>query len=284
MVQDDEESGLLPEGALQLVIGSTGDLLDRLRGVDVVTFTGSADTAAKLRANPNLIRESVPFTAEADSLNCAILAPDVTPDDAEFDLFVKEVAREMTGKAGQKCTAIRRVIVPEHQVDAVGRAPARAPGEDRRRRPEDGRRAHGRAGLDGPAARRGRARRHARATATKSCSARATASRRWARAAADGAFFSPTLLLCRNGMNNDAVHDVEAFGPVSTMMTYRDIDEALELAARGKGSLVSTLVTKDPVIAAKAVPAPGRLPRPRAWCWTARRRSIRPATARRCRS
>src|SRR3954466_8287876 len=114
------DSGLLPKGALQLVIGSTGDLLDRLTGFDAVTFTGSADTAAKLRVNRNLIANSVPFTAEADSLNCAILAPDVTPDDVEFDLFVKEVAREMTGKAGQKCTAIRRIIVPENMVDAVG--------------------------------------------------------------------------------------------------------------------------------------------------------------------
>ena len=113
------ESGLLPEGSLQLVIGSTGDLLDRLTGSDAVTFTGSADTAAKLRVNKNLIANSVPFTAEADSLNCAILAPDVTPDDPEFDLFVKEVAREMTGKAGQKCTAIRRIIVPKQHVDAV---------------------------------------------------------------------------------------------------------------------------------------------------------------------
>ncbi|RYE96448.1 MAG: aldehyde dehydrogenase family protein, partial [Oxalobacteraceae bacterium] len=114
------ESGLVPEGALQLVIGGTGDLLDRLTGFDAVTFTGSAYTAVKLRSNANLLRQGVPFTAEADSLNAAILAPDITPDDPEFDLFVKEVAREMTGKAGQKCTAIRRVIVPEQHVDAVG--------------------------------------------------------------------------------------------------------------------------------------------------------------------
>src|SRR5262245_59541084 len=113
------ESGLLPEGSLQLVIGSTGDLLDRLNGQDVVTFTGSADTAAKPRVHPNVIRNSIPFNAEADSLNCAILAPDVTPDDEEFDLFVKEVAREMTVKAGQKCTAIRRTIVPRQHLDAV---------------------------------------------------------------------------------------------------------------------------------------------------------------------
>ena len=112
-------SGLLPEGSLQLVIGSTGDLLDRLDGSDVVTFTGSADTAAKLRVHPNIVRQSIPFNAEADSLNCAILAPDVSPDDEEFDLFVKEVAREMTVKAGQKCTAIRRAIVPRQHLDAV---------------------------------------------------------------------------------------------------------------------------------------------------------------------
>jgi oxepin-CoA hydrolase/3-oxo-5,6-dehydrosuberyl-CoA semialdehyde dehydrogenase len=116
------ESGLLPAGSLQLVIGSTGDLLDRLDGQDVVTFTGSADTAAKLRVRTQPDPRSVPFNAEADSLNCAILAPDVTPDDEEFDLFVKEVAREMTVKAGQKCTAIRRAIVPRRHLDAVAEA------------------------------------------------------------------------------------------------------------------------------------------------------------------
>jgi len=114
-----DQSGILPKGALQLVIGSTGDLLDRLDVADVVTFTGSADTAAKLRVNANLVRNSIPFNAEADSLNCAILADDVTPDDEEFDLFVKEVVREMTVKAGQKCTAIRRAIVPSKHLDAV---------------------------------------------------------------------------------------------------------------------------------------------------------------------
>ncbi|HSB99967.1 MAG TPA: aldehyde dehydrogenase family protein, partial [Burkholderiaceae bacterium] len=113
------DSGLLPEGALQLVVGGTGDLLDRLEGSDVVTFTGSADTAAKLRVHPNIVRHSIPFNAEADSLNCAILGDDVSPDDEEFDLFVKEVVREMTVKAGQKCTAIRRAIVPRAHLGAV---------------------------------------------------------------------------------------------------------------------------------------------------------------------
>ena len=118
------ESKLLPAGSLQLVIGGTGDLLDRLDGQDVVTFTGSADTAAKLRTHPNVVAKSIPFNAEADSLNCAILAPDVTPDDEEFDLFVKEVAREMTVKAGQKCTAIRRTIVPRKHLCLLYTSPS----------------------------------------------------------------------------------------------------------------------------------------------------------------
>jgi oxepin-CoA hydrolase/3-oxo-5,6-dehydrosuberyl-CoA semialdehyde dehydrogenase len=247
------ESGILPPGALQLVIGSTGDLLDRLRGDDVVTFTGSADTALKLRANPNLMRNSVPFTAEADSLNCAVLGPDVTPDDAEFDLFVKEVVREMTGKSGQKCTAIRRVIVPESHVDALAE----------RLRERLSKVVVGDPGTEG-----------VRMGALASLDQHRDVGERLAMLAAGnevvfgeahgfnpigddvtgGAFFSPTLLLCRNGMSNQAVHDIEAFGPVSTMMTYRDIDEAVHLAALGKGSLVSTLCTKDPRIAARAVP------------------------------
>jgi len=247
------ESNLLPEGCLQLVIGSTGDLLDRLNGFDAVTFTGSADTAAKLRGNANLIRESVPFTAEADSLNAAILAPDVTPDDEELDLFVKEVAREMTGKAGQKCTAIRRVIVPEHLVDVVGeRLRARLAKIVVGNPKVEGVRMGALASLDQQRDVSERVEMLARGNEVL-FSAR-DGFNPVGEGVAAGAFFAPTLLLCRNGLDNDAVHDVEAFGPVSTMMTYRDIDEALALAARGKGSLVTTLVTKDPAIAAHAVP------------------------------
>ena len=247
------ESGILPEGSFQLVIGSTGDLLDRLSGADAVTFTGSADTASKLRVNKNLIANSVPFTAEADSLNCAILAPDVTPDDPEFDLFVKEVAREMTGKAGQKCTAIRRIIVPKQHVDAVAerlrdRLAKVVVGDPS----VEGVRMGALASMD----------QHRDVAERVEMLSRGNEIVFGARdgfkpvgeGVANGAFFSPTLLLCRDAMNNDAVHDVEAFGPVSTMMTYEGIDEALELAARGKGSLVSTLVTKEPAIAAYAVP------------------------------
>lgn len=246
------ESGLLPAGSLQLIIGSTGDLLDRLDGQDVVTFTGSADTAAKLRVTPNLIRNSVPFTAEADSLNCAILAPDVTPDDEEFDLFVKEVAREMTVKAGQKCTAIRRIIVPENRIDAVAeRLSARLAkvvvGDPSKEGVKMGALAS-HAQFEDVAAR---------------VDALLASSELLFRGeaqfvgdhVAEGAFFAPTLLQSRDPHAEGGAHDIEAFGPVSTLMAYSDIDEAVALAARGKGSLVSTLVTKDPLVAAKVVPA-----------------------------
>ena len=246
------DSGLLPHGALQLVIGSTGDLLDRLTGFDAVTFTGSADTAAKLRANVNLIRASVPFTAEADSLNCAILAPDVTPDDPEFDLFIKEVAREMTGKSGQKCTAIRRIIVPENQVEAVGqKLKARLAKVVVGNPAHEAVRMGALASMDQHRDVTERVQLLARGNEILFGSGSFTPV---GEGAANGAFFSPTLVLCRDALANDAVHDVEAFGPVSTLMTYRDIDEALALAARGKGSLVSTLVTKSPDIAAHVVP------------------------------
>ncbi|HEV2610943.1 MAG TPA: phenylacetic acid degradation bifunctional protein PaaZ [Noviherbaspirillum sp.] len=253
MVRMVQESGIIPEGSLQLVIGGTGDLLDRLEGSDVVTFTGSADTAAKLRAHPNLIRQSIPFNAEADSLNCAILAPDVTPDDEEFDLFVKEVVREMTIKAGQKCTAIRRAIVPHQHLDAVAQ-------RLRERLAKT---------VIGDPSREG-----VKMGALASQAQQADVAERVALLSqgnevvfgakdgfnpvgdgvGEGAFFAPTLLLCRDAFGNDKVHDVEAFGPVSTLMPYGDIDEALALAAKGRGSLVGSLFTRDPKIAAKAVP------------------------------
>ncbi|MBU4629238.1 phenylacetic acid degradation bifunctional protein PaaZ [Pseudomonas sp. BF61] len=248
------ESGLLPEGSLQLVIGSTHDLLDQLQGQDVVTFTGSADTAAKLRVHPNLIRNSVPFNAEADSLNCAILAPDVTPEHEEFDLFVKEVAKEMTTKAGQKCTAIRRVIVPSNRVEAVAeRLQARL-----------SKVIVGDPSLEG--VRMGALASHdqyddvaSRVEALLSSSellfGGANACQPLGDKSVGGAFFAPTLLLSRDPLAEGGAHDIEAFGPVSTLMGYTDIDEALALAARGKGSLVTTLVTRDSALAAKAVPA-----------------------------
>lgn len=258
MVRLVEQSGILPAGALQLVIGSTGDLLDRLNGQDVVTFTGSADTAAKLRVHPNVVRHSIPFNAEADSLNCAILGPDVTPDDEEFDLFVKEVAREMTAKAGQKCTAIRRAIVPRQHLDAVAeKLKARL----------------AKVVVGDPSAE------GVKMGALASHAQQADVAERVALlrqntelvfggdqgfapvgdSVAGGSFFQPTLLLCINPLQTDSVHNVEAFGPVSTLMPYDGVEEALQLAARGQGSLVGTLVTRDPQVAVRIIPVAAAL-------------------------
>lgn len=246
-------SGLLPEGALQLVIGSTGDLLSRLEGQDVVTFTGSADTAARLRVHPTLVAHSIPFNAEADSLNCALLAPDVGPDDEEFDLFAKEVAREMTVKAGQKCTAIRRAIVPHQHLDAMAeRIKARL----------------AKVVAGDPAlaeVRMGALASHDQVKDVSERLSQLLAGSEQVLGASDGfaplgeevakgAFFAPTLLRARDA-HTSAAHDIEAFGPVSTLMGYNDLDEALALAAKGKGSLVASLVTNDPKVAAKAIPA-----------------------------
>ena len=253
-----EASGILPAGSLQLVIGGTGDLLDRLQGQDVVTFTGSADTAATLRVHPNIVRHSIPFNAEADSLNCAILAPDVTPDDEEFDLFVKEVAREITVKAGQKCTAIRRAIVPRQHLDAVA---ARLKARLAKTVVGDPARDDVRMGALASHAQRSDV---AGRVATLMKGAEVVYGERDGFApvgegVSDGAFFAPTLLLSRKPLEHDAVHEVEAFGPVSTLMAYDGIDEALALAACGRGSLVGTLVTRDPATAARVIPVAAAL-------------------------
>ena len=246
-------SGLLPPGALQLVIGGAGDLLERLQEADVVTFTGSTDTAAKLRTHPNVVRRSIPFNAEADSLNCAILAPDVSPDDEEFELFIQEVAREMTVKAGQKCTAIRRAIVPRQHLDAVAsRLRARL----------------AEVVVGDPAlaeVRMGALASHAQRFDVAERVALLSQGNEVVFGARDGfeplgdgvaqgAFFAPTLLLCPEPLRSDTVHELEAFGPVSTLLPYEGIDEALALAARGRGSLVGTLVTRSASTAAHAVP------------------------------
>jgi oxepin-CoA hydrolase/3-oxo-5,6-dehydrosuberyl-CoA semialdehyde dehydrogenase len=247
-----QQSGLLPQGALQLVIGGTGDLLDRLEGNDVVTFTGSADTAARLRVHPNIVKQAIPFNAEADSLNCAILAPDVAPDSEEFELFIREVAREMTVKAGQKCTAIRRAIVPRQHASLVAeRIAARL----------------AKTVVGDPAnesVRMGALASHAQLKDVTERVAELSQNAEVVYGAksgfapvgtgvAEGAFFAPTLLLAKDSMSH-AAHDVEAFGPVSTLMPYADLEEAVALAARGRGSLVGTLVTSHPATAALIVP------------------------------
>ncbi len=240
------ESGILPEGSIQLVSGGAGNLLDELDERDSVAFTGSAHTAEILRSHPAVLRRGVRLGVEADSLNCSILGPDVSPTDPELDLFVRGVVTEMTVKAGQKCTAIRRAIVPETLADTViaairdrlAKVVIGDPGDESVRM--------------GALASRGQ-----RDDVRKAIEA--------LRASADivygdpdrvdvvgadaeaGAFLSPVLLRAHPGASEP--HDVEPFGPVSTVMTYATIDEAVALAARGRGSLVASVVTHDPAVA-----------------------------------
>ena len=250
------ESGVLPEGAVQFVAGGVGDLLDRLGGQDVVAFTGSAATATTLRANPGLIGNAVRFHAEQDSLNATVLGPDAAPGTPEFDAFVREVHREMTAKAGQKCTAIRRVIVPLPHRDAAiaaiaERLAATVVGDPRQEATGMGALASQaqrasvleQAGLIGAEARRVFG--DPEAFAVAGADARA------------GAFLPPMLFACDDPDGARAVHEVEAFGPVSTVMAYRDLAHAFALTNRGKGSLVASVFTGDPAVARAAVLACG---------------------------
>ncbi|MBT2774769.1 phenylacetic acid degradation bifunctional protein PaaZ [Halomonas sp. ISL-60] len=247
------DSGLLPEGALQLVIGGAGDLLDQLEEQDFVTFTGSANTALMLKSHPNIMAKSIPFNAEADSLNSAIMAPDVTPEDEEFEIFAKEVVKEMTAKAGQKCTAIRRVLVPAEHLDALAnmikeRLSSIVVGDPY----EEGVRMGALSSRD---------QLHdvndaiERLLETSECVFGKDGSfKPVGQGVEHGAFIAPHLLINHNPLNDGGAHDIEAFGPVATLMPYRGIDEALAIAAKGKGSLVTTLTTKDPAIAAEMIP------------------------------
>ena len=242
------DSGILPEGALQLVSGGLGDMLDHLTMQDVVSFTGSANTALKLRANPVILENSVRFVAEQDSLNASILGPDATPGTPEFDLFVKEVSREMTTKAGQKCTAIRRIIAPQAQVDAViealsGRLAKTKIGDPRLESTRMGalvsnsqkRDVLEKAAIIGQEAER-----------VFGDPANFTVE---GADAEKGAFVPPMLFRCADPDKAQRVHDTEAFGPVSTIMGYRDLDHAIDLANRGQGSLVASVITHDPAVA-----------------------------------
>ena len=244
-------TGLLPEGALQLVAGSVGDLLDHVTAQDVVTFTGSAATGRRLRAHPAIVANSVRFTMEADSLNAAILGPDAGPRTPEFDLFLREVAREMTAKAGQKCTAIRRVIAPHAHEAALVEALANRLGRTAVGLPAD------EATRMGPLASLGqrdevRARIADLAAEAESVAGDAAAPRLVSGDPEAGAFLSPVLLRCADPAAARAVHDVEAFGPVATVMPYDDPQEAVALARRGLGSLVVSVFTDDPGFARTA--------------------------------
>ncbi len=229
---------------MQCIIGSTGDLFDHLTGQDLVAFTGSASTAEKLQRHPSIARHSVRFTAERDSLNAAILAPDAQAGTPEFDLFVKEVAREMTVKAGQKCTAIRRALVPNAQVDAVIDALRDRLAKVKVGDPAlEGVRMGPVVGLD--------QRRDVVAQIDKLKAESEIVFGDLAGFAVEGAdrergaFLPPTLLHCTDPINAVSVHSIEAFGPVSTVMGYDDLDQAVALANRGEGSLVASLYSND---------------------------------------
>lgn len=248
MVRDIIASGILPEGALQLVQGSGVGIIDPVQSQDVVTFTGSAATGRKLKAHPAIIENAVPFNMEADSLNAAILGTDAAPGTDEFNLFIKEVRREMTTKAGQKCTAIRRIIVPEAYLEdvqiALGQQLAKTTVGDPR--------------VEG-----------VRMGALVSKRQQATVRERVQQLMGGselvygdlesfevmgsdqnkGAFCAPLLLRNDQPFQNQDSHTIEAFGPVSTLMPYSDLDEAIQLANMGKGSLVSTVCTYNKDIA-----------------------------------
>lgn len=244
MVREMIAGGFFPEGAIQLICGSTGDLLDHLGEQDVVTFTGSASTGRKLRTHPNLVANSVPFTMEADSLNCAILGETVQPEDPEFDLFIKEVVREMTVKAGQKCTAIRRIIVPAARMDAVAEAlRARLDKITVGDPAVEGVRMGALVGRD-----QARDVRDSVEKLATECEVIYGGGEDFPLTGTDnrsGAFFPPTLLRCDDPHGKTLVHEVEAFGPVSTLIPYRDIEDAVAVARRGRGSLVGSLFTHD---------------------------------------
>ena len=248
VVREIVKSGILPEGALQLLSGMTKSILDTVDSQDVVTFTGSAHTGRMLKNHPRLTEEAVPFTLEADSLNCAVLGKDAVPGTPEFDLFVKEVRKEMTVKVGQKCTAIRRIIVPQDLIGEVQEAISKqldkvTIGDPRLKE-----------------VRMGALINKAQVESVKTQVAKIAKTAQIVYGNLDevntigadakkGSFMSPILLREDHPMTNTTVHEVEAFGPVSTIMPYQDLDEAIELAQMGKGSLVSSIFTYDDKIA-----------------------------------
>jgi len=248
MVRAMIESDLLPEGALQLISGGTGDLFDHFTGQDVVTFTGSAVTGRMLKSHPTILNESVRFNMEADSLNFSMLGPDVTPVMPEFDLFIKEVGNEMTIKTGQRCTAIRRTFVPEDRVEEVVAALSkRLDGATIGNPAAEGVRM-------GPLVSRGQVDEVRERVAELAAAGEVVYGGGDGFSVVDadaekGAFFQPTLLYCGHPFDHSAPHDVEAFGPVNTIMPYATLDDAIALAKLGKGSLVGSLVTADDTVA-----------------------------------
>lgn len=246
------ESGILPDGSVQLICGGVGDIFDHLGCQDIIAFTGSKSTAEKLQQHPRIVSESVRFTAETDSLNASILGPDASPGTPEFDIFIKEVVREMTSKVGQKCTAIRRIIAPSALAADVVRALSTALGEIRIGNP-----ASKDVGMGALASLDQREEVRAR-VGDLSREANIVYGNRDDFDVVDadihkGAFFMPTLLHCDSPLSATAVHTVEAFGPVSTVLPYEDLDEAIELARLGDGMLAGSIVTDDDDVARELV-------------------------------
>ena len=236
------ESGYLPEGAVQMVAGGLGGLLDHLDCQDVVTFTGSAETGLKLRRNENLLANAVRFTAEQDSLNASMLCPNAAQGEPEFDLFVAEVLREMTAKTGQKCTATRRIIVPQDRVEAVTEAIVSGLQSVKVGDPRDKDTNMGALVSDAQ-----------KQDVIDKCGLIEKAAERVfgdpAFSIGKGAFVQPALFRCEDPDTAKSIHEVEAFGPVSTVMGYRDLGHAVTLLNRGQGSLVASFFTQDPDVA-----------------------------------
>jgi oxepin-CoA hydrolase/3-oxo-5,6-dehydrosuberyl-CoA semialdehyde dehydrogenase len=252
MVRRIQASGILPEGALQLICGSVGDLFDHLNCQDTIAFTGSKNTAEYLQQHPKVVAESVAFTAETDSLNSSILGPDALPGTPEFDLYIKEVTREMTSKAGQKCTAIRRIIAPSQIAADVIEALSAALKKIRVGNPVS-------KDVDmGPLASQGQRDEVRDRVAELSQEAEIVYGGNEEfdpidADAAKGAFFMPTLLHCQKPLSAGAVHSVEAFGPVSTVLPYDTLEDAIQLSRLGEGSLAGSVITNDNDVARELV-------------------------------
>jgi len=245
-------SNILPDGALQLLCGSAGDLLSHVSSQDVVTFTGSAYTGLKLKSHPVVLAESVPFNMEADSLNCMVLGEDVVPGQAEWDIFIKEVKKEMIVKAGQKCTAVRRIFVPENKIEDVWKALITELDKTVIGNPLNEKVRMG--SLAGNEQRDEVRTQVQKLLASSELLYGSLDSVSVVDADANqGAFLSPMLLINKTPFASDEPHNIEAFGPVSTIMPYKNMDEAIELSKKGKGSLCSSIITNNTSIAKQYV-------------------------------
>ena len=252
MVREIIESDILPKGSLQLICGSARGILDHVDSEDVVTFTGSADTGKMLKSNQRLIEKAVPFNMEADSLNCSVLGEDAVPGTPEFDIFIKEVQKEMTVKAGQKCTAVRRVIVPEKLIEDVQIALGQRLSKTTIGDPSvEGVRM---GSLAGKSQKKEVLENINKLAKSQEIVFGNEESFEVVGANKDkGAFVSPFLFLNSNPFKSLDCHDIEVFGPVATIMPYKDVNEAIKLARLGKGSLVCSLVTNDMKLAEQFV-------------------------------